>query len=186
MEHSKAMAVAGGVALLTLSGSLAISATQGLLGFTVPTQLGHVNSFVPASDRPSAAATRAPGYTTAANTGFAAAQTSMPDGAGLTAAGNGAAVGETAVATEAPPAAQAQPSAPPAALISAPANALVGQDSAPATAPAPDASPPAPQAQPSAPPAQSNPTPAPPAQSPPPCDPAAAQSGDPAAAQSGG
>ena len=74
MEHRKALAVAGGVALLSLSGSLAVGATAGLLGFTVPKQLGRVGSFVPTSVASGPVAATAPRYTTAANTSWASAK----------------------------------------------------------------------------------------------------------------
>src|ERR1700716_4183858 len=71
MEHRKALAVAGGVALLSLSGSLAVGATAGLLGFTVPKQLGRVGTFVPTSVASGPVAATAPRYATAANTSWA-------------------------------------------------------------------------------------------------------------------
>src|SRR2546430_832122 len=71
MEPRKALGVAGGVALLSRSGSLAVGATAGLLGFTVPKQLGRVGSFVPTSVASGPVAATAPRYTTAANTAWA-------------------------------------------------------------------------------------------------------------------
>src|SRR2546429_633314 len=68
MEHRKALAVAGGVALLSLSGSLAVGATAGLLGFTVPKQLGRVGSFVPTSVATGPLAATPPRFTPPATT----------------------------------------------------------------------------------------------------------------------
>src|SRR6267143_3105373 len=47
MEHKNALAVAGGVALLTLSASLGLGATYGLFGFAVPKHFGPGGTLVP-------------------------------------------------------------------------------------------------------------------------------------------
>ena len=72
MEHRPALVFAGGVALLTLAGSLAIGATEGLLGFGNPKQPERAGTLAQSLLDGSGVPAIGPRDTTAANTVWAA------------------------------------------------------------------------------------------------------------------